>query len=131
MGYRSDVRITTTKNGYKELEKYVKEHLSDDICNLLEKTDIFQEGNDYVYLGWNYMKWYDNYDEVEVIMKGIEHLKDKNIAFHYARLGEDYDDYEEIYNETYKDGCIKEYVPAIWTIRTFDDVSNVERIGGE
>lgn len=39
MGYRSDVRIVTSKNGFEELKKfvenYLKEHESDESENLL------------------------------------------------------------------------------------------------
>lgn len=70
MGYRSDVRIMTTKK--------------------------FKAENDYaVYFGWNWLKWYDGYDSVDAIESGLNHLRDKNMSFRFARIGESYDDYEE------------------------------------
>ncbi len=42
MSYRSDVRIVTSKKGYKELEKYVKDNLPKDSrdYNLLNSKDV-------------------------------------------------------------------------------------------
>lgn len=58
MGYRSDVRIMTTKKGFKELNEYVKDYLSKlnhDEYNLLDNLE-FKAENDYaVYFGWNWL----------------------------------------------------------------------------
>lgn len=43
MGYRSDVRIMTTKKGFKELNEYVKDYLSKlnhDEYNLLDNLEF-------------------------------------------------------------------------------------------
>lgn len=98
MGYRSDVRIITTKKGFKELNEYVKDYLSKlnhDEYNLLDNLE-FKAENDYaVYFGWNWLKWYDGYDSVDAIESGLNHLRDKDMSFRFARIGESYDDYEE------------------------------------
>lgn len=98
MGYRSDVRIMTTKKGFKELNKYVKDYLSKlnpDEYNLLDNLE-FKAENDYaVYFGLNWLKWYDGYDSVDAIESGLNHLRDKDMSFRFARIGESYDDYEE------------------------------------
>ena len=98
MGYRSDVRIITSKKGFKELNKYVKDYLKNlnhEDYNLLDDLK-FKAENDYsVYFGWNWVKWYQGYESVDAIESGLQHLKDKDMSFRFARIGESYDDYEE------------------------------------
>ena len=84
MGYRSDVRIITTKRGYDELRKF---------------TDKYAK-----YIGWNSIKWYEyggsDYEDVNAIMEGLQHLKEQDLSYRYARIGESYDDYDEHYYES-------------------------------
>ncbi len=98
MGYRSDVRIITSKKGFNELNKYVKDYLKNlnhEDYNLLDDLK-FKAENDYsVYFGWNWVKWYQGYESVDAIESGLQHLKDKDMSFRFARIGESYDDYEE------------------------------------
>ena len=55
MGYRSNIRIITSKDGYEKLKEfvtnYLKEHNED--YNLLEECDIRQKGKNQVNFGWN------------------------------------------------------------------------------
>jgi hypothetical protein len=99
MGYRSDVRIITSKKGFKELEKYVTKYLKgNDDYNLLHQLDI-DNSNDYErYFGWNSVKWYENsdgFEDVDAVMNGLQDLEEKDLSYRYARIGESYDDYEE------------------------------------
>lgn len=45
---------------------------------------------DCVYFGWDSLKWYDGYDEVDLIMGFIQECE----CYAYARIGEDYNDIE-------------------------------------
>lgn len=125
LGYRSDVRISLSKKAYKELKKYTNRHLKDDnweYGNLLDKCDISYEDNDFKYIGWNNVKWYefsDDYLDVCAIMNGLQHLKDLDFSYRYARIGESYDDYEEdSYDSNTKADVYLEYP---YMIREFDD----------
>lgn len=110
MGYYSDTRIMVSKKGYEELEKYVKYYVKDKKpelteeqlvdYNLLCNTDVFKTLEKQVYIGWNSLKWYQgSYIDVDAIMKGLYHLADSGYSYRYARLGESYDDYEELSND--------------------------------
>ena len=71
MGYRSDVRIITSKKGYDRLSKYVRKAVNDDIdMNLLENTDLKCVSSSGVLIGWNSIKWYEwsDYKSVDAIM---------------------------------------------------------------
>ena len=122
MGYRSDIRIITSEKGFEELKKfvtkYLKEHNED--YTLLENCDIKQEGKKQCYFGWNYVKWYENdYEDVDAIMEGLQHLSDKEYSYRYMRIGEEYDDVEEQYCDGEKDKNIFLEYPSM--IREFDD----------
>lgn len=122
MGYRSDIRIVTSKDGFEKLKEfvtnYLKEHNED--YNLLEKCDIRQEGKNQVYFGWNYLKWYEgSYKEVDAIMEGLNYLGENEYSYRYSRIGESYDDYEEQYYDGNKEK--ENYLEYPNLIREFDD----------
>lgn len=141
MGYRSDVRIITSKKGFNELNKYVKDYLSKldhDEYNLLDNLK-FKAENDYsVYFGWNWVKWYQSYESVDAVESGLQHLKDKDMSFRFARIGESYDDYEEdsyeSENEEEQDldypSMIREFDDS-YVIAEMDKASSVKEYDGE
>lgn len=105
MGYRSDVRIRTTKEGYEVMknfvEKYIKENVSEEAqgldWNLLNSAEITKAGNS-ITLDWENIKWYDGidgYQDVDAIMNSLNELSDKNIDYQYMRIGEENDDIDE------------------------------------
>lgn len=106
MGYRSDIRIRTTKEGYevmkKFIEKYIKENMNEENLkgydyNLLKSAEI-TEAEDSVTLDWNSLKWYEGiqgYEDVDAIMYSLDELSDKDIDYQYMRIGEEIDDIDE------------------------------------
>ena len=105
MGYRSDVRIRLTKKDYERLVKefnekvlpitewnlFDKEHLEvyKELKNVpcwkvTDDGEDIEETHDCVFFGWNWVKWYDDYDDVDFIMNFIQDCD------HYAfcRIGE-------------------------------------------
>ena len=129
MSYRSDVRIITSKKGFNELNKYVKDYLSKldfDEYNLLDNLG-FKAENDYsVYFGWNWVKWYSSYESVDAVESGLQHLKDKDMSFRFARIGESYDDYEENSYESENEEEQDLDYPSM--IREFDDSYVIEEM---
>lgn len=120
MGYRSDVRIVTSKKGYEELKKYVERTLGkNDDYNLLKSTDVLFEGKHGVLVGWNDIKWYENcdYKAIDAIENGMNYLSEKDFGYRFARIGENYDDIEEKSNDPENE----DYLPYPSMIREFDD----------
>lgn len=110
MGYRSDVRIIVSKKGYDKLCEYVKAHAleyakPDYDYNLLNHANITYSkvcDGQQVMISWNDIKWYewsDGYEDVSIIMNGLQYLKEEGFSYRYARLGENYDDWEETYTD--------------------------------
>lgn len=129
MSYRSDVRISTTKKGYNELRKFVLNYLHNnkredgtEYPNLLENVDILKENNRQVYLGWNYCKWYEgDFGDVVAIMLGLDHLEEKDFSFSYARMGEEYGDYDSKSHYSKKDKEEDNYLEEPSVNWSFDD----------
>ena len=102
MGYRSDVRIRTTKEGYEVMKKFVENYIKEKGLkgtnwNLLEHAEI-TEAEDSITLDWAYMKWYEGingYEDVDAIMNSLYELSEKDIDYQYMRIGEEDDDIEE------------------------------------
>ena len=106
MGHRSDIRIMTTKKGFNKLKEYTDNYLKDKnftYGNLLDDLDLNYETKYAKYFGWNSMKWYEEcegYEDVDAIMNGLRYLKEIDYSYRYARIGEDYSDYDEFYYES-------------------------------
>ena len=102
MGYRSDIRIRTTKEGFEiikaEIEKTIKENNLNEDYNLLKINGVeITETKDAVTIDWHYLKWYEEYKDVSAVMRSLDILAEKNIDYQYARIGEDIEDNEEIW----------------------------------
>ena len=122
MGYRSDVRIVTSKNGFEKLKKFVENYLKEknEDYNLLKECDIKKEGSNQCYFGWNWIKWYENdYAEIDAIMEGLNHLGEEEYSYRYMRIGEDREDYDEQYYDGDKESEQDLEYPNL--IREFDD----------
>lgn len=146
MGYRSDVRITMSKNGYKKFKKYVDEHIEDYIkkyvlpetlpfefnesfhlLNYLNVKEGIENGKE-VYFGWNDIKWYQESDEgVAAIEYGLEKLDEEGYGYAFSRIGEYYDDIETRYFEGTKKDNVG-YIQMPFINRSFDDKEVINRI---
>lgn len=103
MGYRSDIRITTTEEGFNNLNNIINSYLNDNNLglgnNLLNTLDINKhKSRRQRYFGWNNIVWYSHlhYIYVDVILMGLKELKKENIPYRFTRIGEDIGDNEEI-----------------------------------
>lgn len=129
MGYRSDIRIVTSKEGFEKLQEFVRNHLkkNKENYNLLEECDIKQEGKNQCYFGWNWVKWYEHdYPEVVAIMEGLNHLGENEYSYRYMRIGESYEDIEEQSYDGEKENEIDLEYPNM--LREFDDEYIIQSI---
>ncbi len=125
MGYRSDVRIITSKKGFDELKKFTDNYLKQNnytYGNLLDDCKIISENKWSKYFGWDSIKWYDyceDYEDVTAIMNGLKYLEENDRSYRYARIGESYDDYDEFSYESQNEKEQDLEYPSM--IREFDD----------
>lgn len=105
---KSDIRITTTEEGYNILNNNINEYLKKINGglgnNLLLMTDVnIKRRNNQRYFGWNNITWLTHlhHKEVDALMLGLKQLKKKDIPFRFIRIGEDVSDIEEMINDDY------------------------------
>lgn len=83
MGYRSQVAIVT-KNTVEWPE---------DVEKVLDEMGMVDTISDTKYFYSSYLKWYEEYADVQLVIKWLETLDDEDYAF--LRIGEDSADIEE------------------------------------
>jgi len=117
MGYRTEVRLITTKQGYSELKQYINENSENNhgLEDLLEDLDMKKKVKDLVVLGWDSLRG----DGVEALNEITLDLYDKDISFRYFCLGENIQDIEESSHTSEKDR--NKFIPYICITREFDD----------
>lgn len=119
MGYCSDVRIVMKKKDYPKFNKYVEDYIAEKQAqyNLMKHIDVKEEGTETIYIGWYYMKWYAMYPEVQAVHNALNKFREEGLSFVFARMGDNYDDYEEDYNNN--------DLPFPQITRYFDDDSTI------
>lgn len=99
MGYRSDVRIATTMEGYEQICKKVDE-LSQDgksypLIGTKRTPEVYEDFKGCVVFGWDWIKWYDGmYKDVDDVIAALEFIESKGIPYEFCRTGENYEDIE-------------------------------------
>lgn len=117
MGYRTEVRFITTKEGYNTMKKYINENSENNhgLEDLLEDVDMEKKVKDLVVLGWDSLRG----DGVEALNEITLDLYDKDISYRYFSLGENIQDIEESSHTSKKDK--NKFIPYICITREFDD----------
>ena len=99
MGYRSEVRIATTREGYDLMCKKV-DTLSEGLdCYPLmgsrREPEFFDEENGTVVFGWDNIKWYDGMlADVTNVVEALAEVAEQEIPYEFCRIGESWDDIE-------------------------------------
>lgn len=99
MGYRSDVRIATTREGYDRICRCVDELSQGSGIEQLIGTKVspphFEEYAGSVVFGWDFVKWYVGaLDDVTNVTKALSELATHGIPYEFCRIGENWDDVE-------------------------------------
>lgn len=100
MGYRSEVKIATTRAGYDALLTIMDlKNRSGDVEYPLIGSDIdpgyFEEEGGCVVFGWDSIKWYDGlYRSVDDVILALDEISAKEHPFEFCRIGESWDDIE-------------------------------------
>lgn len=110
MGYRSEVKLITTKEGWSRIKKAVEDATPEGAW-LVDDTNIVPVCDGKYVLGeWSDIKWYDWGDNIiGTFMKELGKLDEVDIPYEFMRVGEDYEDIEYLtytsddHYEKYKD----------------------------
>lgn len=90
MGYRNDIRVSTTTDG---LERFMQLVTNKDMIVCMTIDDCSEDSLSV--FGWDYVKWYDDCKDVREVMSALETLKNEGYPIEYARVGEEYDDVDQ------------------------------------
>lgn len=99
MGYRSEVRIATTREGYDLMCKKV-DFLSEDLdshplMGAEREPEFYDEEGGCVVFGWDNIKWYEGMlIDVTNVTVALSELADQEIPHEFCRIGETWDDVE-------------------------------------
>lgn len=96
MGYYSDVRIVMSQEGWKVFKGYVDENCGDEVYNLAEHLDVWYTRDNWVYFGWNSIKFYDDFEEVAAVYQGLDCLKESDYSYNFAEMGEEITDFNTL-----------------------------------
>lgn len=118
MGYRSNVKLITTNEGWEKIKDTVQKANPDNHEYITSDKRIEElRGGYYILWTLSDVKWYeDAFPEVSAFMGTFDDLVDAGIPFQFARIGEDFDD--TFYQEYYGRGSKEDYnIPTLEIIR--------------
>ena len=99
MGYRSEVYIKTTTEGWV----IIKQH-NDKIDEIKDRplryADVNKTESGFYKIEFHDIKWYDSYTEIRHFMDALTELEKQDIPYSFIRLGEDTEDIEHKVNWT-------------------------------
>lgn len=112
MGYRSDVRLIVTEEGYNTIKEIIKEN--DNYRNLIEEANLIEKIGKVYLFSWEEVGI--NFTENIIGITNI--LEESDKTFRVGILGESLDDFQEF---NYTSSKEKNEIPYISIIRKFDD----------
>mgnify|MGYP000673061532 FL=1 len=78
MGYYSEVMIAVTKKDFKKVED-AQAKMTENLLDYVNKHDYKENNKDCVFMYWDSLKYYKEFEEVQALEKSLSKLKDKNI----------------------------------------------------
>lgn len=91
MGYCSNVMIAVTKKDFKKIENEQKKIPDNYLLVELEIENYKENDIECVFAHFGYLKYYKEYEEVQLLEKSLNKLKD---GYVFCRLGEEAGDIE-------------------------------------
>lgn len=112
MGYYSEVKIAMRESDYIELLNRInyytyKDTLSIFLKDMCSTKTVINNGQKVAILHWDWVKWYQEFKEVQYIEEYIAELNDQRKPYKFVRIGEDSSDIEvlESWGEDEDDCC--------------------------
>lgn len=99
MGYYSEVKIAMRESDYIELLNRVNYYTNKDVLSIFVKDmcstkTVTNNGQKVVILHWDWVKWYQEFKEVQYIEEYIAELNEQCKPYKFVRIGEDSSDIE-------------------------------------
>ena len=113
MGYRSDVRVVTTLEGFENMQEIAfeiaeKKGVANDMVLFPaagEDPEVlfshYDAQEDYLCFGFDCVKWYDDYKDVALFMETLEVANERGIDWQFVRIGEYFEDVENLNSDNF------------------------------
>lgn len=123
MGYRSQVHVMTDHKGFEKMceiawDTAKENNISDENVlfpkpnsNDQDVFDIYDSDGNYVHLGFDWVKWYEDYTHISLFMETLYKANDEGVAWMFMRIGEDYTDIETSCSDNFYDSGL----PVMYT----------------
>ena len=99
MGYRSEVYLKTTTEGWVVLKSF-NDSIKEPENRPLAYSEVNKTPDGFYKIEYHSIKWYDSYEQIQNFNVALDRLRDQDIPFSLIRLGEDTEDIEHICNWT-------------------------------
>lgn len=125
MGYRSDIRVMTDLEGFEKMQDIAwelkEERNLDDRLVLFPMHgqdpdnffDYYDAQEDYLCFGLDWVKWYDNFQDVGLFMDTLKVANDNGVKWQFMRVGEEWGDVEEESSDNFYNNPV-----AVMSVRT-------------
>ena len=99
MGYYSEVKIAMRESDYIELLNRINYYTNKDVLSIFVKDmcstkTVINNGQKVAILHWDWIKWYQEFKEVQYIEEYIAELNEQCKPYKFVRIGEDSSDIE-------------------------------------
>ena len=99
MGYRSEVYLKTTTEGWIILKSF-NDKITEPENRPLAYSEVNKTPSGFYKIEYHDIKWYDSYKQIQNFNHVLDEMRDQDIPFSFIRLGEDTDDIEHVCNWT-------------------------------
>lgn len=99
MGYRSEVYLKTTTEGWIILKSF-NDKIKEPEDRPLAYSEVNRTPSGFYKIEYHDIKWYDSYKQIQNFNVALDEMRDQDIPFSFIRLGEDTDDIEHVCNWT-------------------------------
>lgn len=99
MGYRSQVYLKTTTEGYLVFKRF-NDSIEKEDDKPLQYADIVKTPSGFYKISFDDIKWYESFDDVNNFMICLDKLDTQEIPYSFIRIGEDTTDIEHRTNWT-------------------------------
>lgn len=115
MGYRSNIQVITTPQGFTKMQNIIwnlaKKRKCDKTLVLFPEIgqdpraifDIFDVQEDFITFGFDWVKWYESYDDVGLFMNMLTEADVEGVDWQFIRIGEGEGEIEELCSDDFWD----------------------------
>lgn len=119
MGYRSQVYLKTTTEGWVVMKKY-NDSLEKGYDQPLYGAEVNKTASGFYKIYFCDIKWYDYYEQIKRFNKVLDMYEEQDIPYSFIRLGEDTDDVEHKRNYPDDMPCEIEYFEPVVNVNDED-----------